>query len=60
MSLLLLQVRKDRNLLPLPVQVVETVGGLIPIPMQQDASPQGICDSLLPAMLQEIGCRTPW
>jgi len=55
---LLLQVSNDRSLLPLPVQVVEIVGGLIPILMQQDPSPQGICGSLLAAMLQEICCRT--
>ncbi len=33
------------------------IGGLIPILMQQDPSPQGICGSLLPAMLQESCCH---
>ncbi len=47
----------DCSLLPLPVQVVEIVGELIPILMQQDPSPQSNCGSLLPAMLQEICCR---
>jgi len=51
---LLLQVSNDCSLLPLPVQVVEIVGGLIPILMQQDPSPQSNCGSLLPSMLQEI------
>jgi len=37
--------------------MMEIEGGLIPIFMQQDPSPQGICGSLLPAMLQEICCR---
>ncbi len=39
------------------MQVMEIEGGLIPIIMQQDPSPQGICASLLPAILQEICCR---
>ena len=30
---------------------MEVIGGLIPILMQQDPSPQGICGSSLPAML---------
>ncbi len=52
---MLLQVTNDCSLLPLLVQVVEVVGGLIAILMQQDPSPQGICGLLL-AMLQE-SCR---
>ncbi len=53
---MLLQVTNDCSLLPLLVQVVEVVGGLIAILMQQDPSPQGICGSLLLAMLQ-VNCR---
>ena len=53
---MLLQVTNDCSLLPLLVQVVEVVGGLIAILMQQDPSRQGICGSLLLAMLQE-SCR---
>ena len=46
----------DSSLLSLPVQMMEIQGGQIPILMQQDPSQQGICGSLLPAMLQE-SCR---
>jgi hypothetical protein len=46
--MLLLQVTNDCNLLPLPVQVMEIVGGLIPILMQQD--PARHHGSLLQAM----------
>ena len=53
---MLLQVTNDCSLLPLLVQVVEVAGGLIAILMQQDPIPQGICGSLLLAMLQE-SCR---
>ncbi len=53
---MLLQVTNDCSLLPLLVQVVEVKGGLIAILMQQDPSRQGICGSLLLAMLQE-SCR---
>ncbi|DBA88195.1 TPA: hypothetical protein ACH3X2_14256 [Trebouxia sp. C0005] len=35
---------------------MEVIGGLIPILMQQDPSPQGICGSLLAAMLKESCC----
>jgi len=44
-------------MLSLPVQVMEVLGGLIPLHVQQNPSPQGICGSLLPAMLQESCCR---
>ena len=47
----------DYSLLSPPVQVMEMIGGLIPILMQQDPSPQGICGSLVLAMLQESCCR---
>jgi len=49
-------VTENCSLLSLPVQVMEIIGGLIPILMQQGPSRQGICGSLLLAMLQE-SCR---
>ena len=47
----------DCRLLLLPVQRMEIIGELIPVFRQQDVSPQGICGSLLLAMLQESCCR---
>ena len=45
--------------LPLPMQVVKVVGGLIPIlnAMQQDPSSESICGCLLLAVLLQINYR---
>ena len=47
------EVTDDSSLLPLPVQLMEVIGGPMPILRQQDPSPQGIHGSLLLAVLQE-------
>jgi len=44
--------KKKKKFMPLLLQVVEVVGGLIAILMQQDPSPQGICGSLQPGLIQ--------
>ena len=54
--MLLLKVCDDCSLLPLSVQMVKVVCGLITIFMQKHSSPESVCGCLLLAMLLEVSC----